>query len=176
MLWPHTKTLNIFYKHWKQKLQFVNCLHLPRMSLLRLTTISFLQKPNIGHWNANNPQIEPISFIPDKPSSRQGKSLDYEWENGPLVVSCKMPEFFEKSPLSGAGKQPNFQVTLCLRFVSTDVKFDDWWMHQISNICRKTNIFIKIFTNIGLSNRRSLTYLRLWYCSKKMGPIPNHSV
>ncbi len=30
-----------------------------------------------------------------------------------------------KLPLSGVEKHPNFQVTLCLRFVSTDVKFDD---------------------------------------------------
>ena len=37
----------------------------------------------------------------------------------------KMPEFFEKSPLSGAGTHPDFQVTVCLQNVSTDVKFDD---------------------------------------------------
>jgi hypothetical protein len=34
-----------------------------------------------------------------------------------------MPEFLEKSPLSGVGKHPDFQVTLCLRNVSTDVDF-----------------------------------------------------
>jgi len=28
-----------------------------------------------------------------------------------------------KSPLSGAGKHPDFQVTLCLHFDSTDVNF-----------------------------------------------------
>jgi hypothetical protein len=42
-----------------------------------------------------------------------------------LSTSCKMPEFFEKSPLSGAVKHHNFQVTLCLKNDSTNVKFDD---------------------------------------------------
>jgi len=40
-------------------------------------------------------------------------------------MSCKTSEFFEKSPLSGAEKYPDFQVTACLRFVTTEVKFDD---------------------------------------------------
>ena len=39
--------------------------------------------------------------------------------------SSKMPEFFEKSPLSGAGKHSDFQVTSCLQNDTTDVKFDD---------------------------------------------------
>jgi len=34
-----------------------------------------------------------------------------------------MPEFFEKSLLLRAEKHPDFQVTLCLRFVTTDVDF-----------------------------------------------------
>ncbi len=34
-----------------------------------------------------------------------------------------MQEFFKKSPLSGAGKHPDFQVTLCLDFVTTNVDF-----------------------------------------------------
>ena len=38
-------------------------------------------------------------------------------------TSCKMPEFSEKSLFSGAGKHPDFQVTLCLRFVTTNVNF-----------------------------------------------------
>jgi len=42
-----------------------------------------------------------------------------------LPTSWKMTEFFEKSALSGAGKHPDFQVTSCLHFVSTDVIFDD---------------------------------------------------
>ncbi|UCE38933.1 MAG: hypothetical protein JSW00_06840 [Thermoplasmata archaeon] len=37
--------------------------------------------------------------------------------------SGKMPGFFEKSPLLGAGKHPDFQVTLCLHFVTTNVNF-----------------------------------------------------
>ncbi len=37
--------------------------------------------------------------------------------------SCKITEFFEKSPLSGAGKHHNFQVTLCHHFDTTNVDF-----------------------------------------------------
>jgi hypothetical protein len=37
--------------------------------------------------------------------------------------SCKMPEFFEKSPLSRARKHHIFQVTSCLQNVSTNVDF-----------------------------------------------------
>jgi hypothetical protein len=44
-------------------------------------------------------------------------------KKSPIFVNCKMPEFFKKSPLSGAGKHPDFQVTSCLRFVSTNVDF-----------------------------------------------------
>ncbi len=35
------------------------------------------------------------------------------------------PRSAYKSLLSGAGKHPDFKVTSCLRFVTTDVKFDD---------------------------------------------------
>ena len=38
-------------------------------------------------------------------------------------MNFKMPEFFEKSPLSGAEKHPEFQVTSCYHFVSTNVDF-----------------------------------------------------
>jgi hypothetical protein len=41
------------------------------------------------------------------------------------TMNIKMPEFSKKSPLSGAGKHHNFQVTSCHHFVSTDVKFDE---------------------------------------------------
>ena len=34
-----------------------------------------------------------------------------------------MAEFFENSPLSGAGKHPDFQVTLCLQNDTTNVDF-----------------------------------------------------
>jgi hypothetical protein len=36
-----------------------------------------------------------------------------------------MAEFFEKPPLSGYKKHPDFQVTVGLRNVSTDVKYDE---------------------------------------------------
>jgi len=40
------------------------------------------------------------------------------------VESCKKtPEFLKKSHLSGAGKHPDFQVTLCLQNVSTNADF-----------------------------------------------------
>jgi hypothetical protein len=64
-----------------------------------------------------------ILSIPDFPPSREGKKpldeqyfstkLSFETAsnqlNGPIFVNCKIPELFEKSPLSGAGKHPQFQ-------------------------------------------------------------------
>ncbi len=38
-------------------------------------------------------------------------------------MSCKMPESFEKPPLSGAEKYRDFQVTSCHHFVTTNVDF-----------------------------------------------------
>jgi hypothetical protein len=43
--------------------------------------------------------------------------------NGPIFASSRMSGAFENSPLSGTEKHPDFQVTLCLHFVTTDVKF-----------------------------------------------------
>ena len=40
-----------------------------------------------------------------------------------FTLSCKIPEFFEKSHLSGAGKHPDFQVTSCLHFDTTYANF-----------------------------------------------------
>jgi len=44
-------------------------------------------------------------------------------KKGTFPTSYKTSEFFEKSPLSEAGKHPDFQVTLCLQNVSTNVDF-----------------------------------------------------
>jgi hypothetical protein len=44
-------------------------------------------------------------------------------QNAPIFMRCKTPEFFEKSPLSKAKKHPDFQVTSCLHFVTTNVDF-----------------------------------------------------
>jgi len=44
-------------------------------------------------------------------------------QNSPIFDSYKMSEFFEMSPLSGAEKYPDFQVTSCLQNVSTNVDF-----------------------------------------------------
>jgi len=38
-------------------------------------------------------------------------------------MSCKIPEFFENSPLSEAEKHPDFQVTLCIQNVTTNTDF-----------------------------------------------------
>ncbi len=46
-----------------------------------------------------------------------------DFQNGSLIASCKIPEFSKKSPLSGAEKHPDFQVTVCLHFVTTNVDF-----------------------------------------------------
>jgi hypothetical protein len=40
-----------------------------------------------------------------------------------IFASYKIPEFFEKSPLSGAKKHPNYQVTSCHHFDTTNVDF-----------------------------------------------------
>ena len=37
--------------------------------------------------------------------------------------AIKIPEFFEKPPLSGAEKHPDFQVTSCLHNDTTNVNF-----------------------------------------------------
>ncbi len=42
---------------------------------------------------------------------------------GTFSTDCKTSEFFENSPLSEAGKHPDFQVTLCLHFDTTEAKF-----------------------------------------------------
>jgi hypothetical protein len=43
--------------------------------------------------------------------------------NALIFIRYKMPEFFEKSTLSGAGKHPDFQVTSCHHFDTTNVDF-----------------------------------------------------
>ena len=44
-------------------------------------------------------------------------------ENDPIFMHRKMSEFFEISPLSGAKKHPDFQVTSCHHFVTTNPNF-----------------------------------------------------
>ncbi len=44
-------------------------------------------------------------------------------ENDPIFMHRKMLEFFEKSPVSRAEKHPDFQVTSCRHFVTTNVDF-----------------------------------------------------
>ena len=68
-----------------------------------------------------------------------------------------MPEFLEKSPLSGAGKHRDFQVTLCLQNVSTNVDFAYIESEKMSIFCENTDIFWQFFIFFGLSIRRSLS-------------------
>ncbi len=42
---------------------------------------------------------------------------------GTHFKDCKIPELFKKSPLSGAEKHPDFQVTSCHHFVTTNPNF-----------------------------------------------------
>ncbi len=44
-------------------------------------------------------------------------------ENSLIFASCKIPEFSDKSLLSEAKKHPDFQVTSCHHFVTTNVDF-----------------------------------------------------
>ena len=70
-----------------------------------------------------------VSAQPSKhrSSTDWGEMIILVWLRPDEIVdvreSCKIPEFFEKSPLSGAGKHPDSQVTLCLHNVSTDTNF-----------------------------------------------------
>jgi len=60
-----------------------------------------------------------------------GVKFKNRFEDQPLW----MRKFNGKSPLSGAEKHHDFQVTSCHHFDSTDVKFDDWWKLQTLNFC-----------------------------------------
>jgi len=55
-----------------------------------------------GSWSTGGVQRYP---------SDKGKKLLRPDEIVDVRESCKMPEFFVKSPLSGAEKHPDFQVT-----------------------------------------------------------------
>jgi len=56
------------------------------------------------------------------PSDKRKKLLRSD-EIVDIRENCKIPEFFEKSSLSEAGKRPDFQVTVCLHFDTTTVDF-----------------------------------------------------
>ena len=56
-------------------------------------------------------------------TSDKGKKLLRPDEIVDVRESCKTSEFFEKSPLSEAAKHPDFQVTSCHHFVTTNVDF-----------------------------------------------------
>ncbi|MHC4533148.1 MAG: hypothetical protein ACYS6K_04275 [Planctomycetota bacterium] len=71
----------------------------------------------------------------------------------PIFIGCKMSELFEKSPLQEAEKHPDFGVTLCRHFVSTDVKFFYVRSEIIPIFCNNLNISQKYFTSIGFGKR-----------------------
>ncbi len=74
--------------------------------------------------------------------------------NSPVFVSCKIPEFFEMSPFSEAEKHPYFQVTRCLRNVSTeDINFTYIESEIMPIFSENISIFQKFFTSTGLNTR-----------------------
>jgi hypothetical protein len=62
--------------------------------------------------------------IPPANQKRTGQHTKYP-QNGPIFASSRMSWAFEKSPFSGTKKHPDFQVTSCLHFVTTNVDFAD---------------------------------------------------
>ncbi len=64
-----------------------------------------------------------------------------------------MSEFFEKPPLSGAGKHPDFQVTSCLHFDTTNANFACIESEKMSIFCKNTDIINNFWCVIGLSIR-----------------------
>ena len=70
-----------------------------------------------------------------------------------LPTSCKTSEFFEKSPLSRAKKHPDFQVTSCHHFDTTNVDFAYTKSEIMLIFCKNTNFFEKFWCAIGLSIR-----------------------
>ncbi len=56
-------------------------------------------------------------------AKRSCRTVTGHTQNGRIFLSCKMPELFEKSPLSGAEKHSNFQVTSCHQNDSTAADF-----------------------------------------------------
>ena len=73
------------------------------------TCIPFLVYLNLRISTINQPEVHRVEH-----KCRQ---------NGPIFASCKIPEFFENSPLSRPKKHPDFQVTLYFHFVTTNVNF-----------------------------------------------------
>ena len=65
--------------------------------------------------------------IPSGPTPTANNSAQAAFQvppkNGPIFASSRMSGTIEKLPLSGAGKHPVFQVTLCHQNVSTNVNF-----------------------------------------------------
>ncbi len=60
-----------------------------------------------------------LSYHPIRRKEQHKKSL----QNSPILASSNMPEFVEMSPPSGPGKHPDFQVTSCHHFDTTNVDF-----------------------------------------------------
>jgi hypothetical protein len=60
-----------------------------------------------------------LVFVSESVSSSDTKDL----KSGLIFENCEMLQFSKKSLLSRAKKHPDFQVTLCHYFVSTDVNF-----------------------------------------------------
>jgi hypothetical protein len=73
--------------------------------------------------------------------SDKGKKLLRPNEIFDIRGSSKTSEFSKKSPLSGAEKHPDFQVTQCFQNVTTNVDFAYIESEQISIFFQDTNIY-----------------------------------
>jgi len=67
-------------------------------------------------------------MLENRKALQNGRAFFYVYcinpsSNTLIFIRYKMPEFFEKSPLSGSEKYPNFQVTSSYYFVTTNVDF-----------------------------------------------------
>jgi len=60
---------------------------------------------------------------------------------GPIFMSSRMSGVFEKSPFSGTEKHPDFQVTSCHHFDTTNANFAYIESEYMSIFCENSDIF-----------------------------------
>jgi len=84
--------------------------------------------------------------------------LQNNTKTAPFFMSCKISEFFEKSPLSEAGKHPDFQVTSCLHFDSTNVDYRTNGLFVI-NVTLRVRVLTKLPVRpITVCNQLTVTW------------------
>jgi len=72
---------------------------------------------------SERPQIHTISNNIARADTAFGKGSNFSKVNSSIFMNRKMLEFFEMSPFSRAEKQPDFKVTLCIHFDTTNIDF-----------------------------------------------------